>query len=333
MPSPFLLAGVGAVVLGRGWKGWALGAAFATMAIYLSQTDAHGCSAWWRARYVAEKAVGLQPCLSWEDVGFAAFGGGHCYDYETAQAELSRPIELLAEDEVDGHPFQQFRTQLGDFWLAEEDGRESLTWLVWEIDVDEADRGHIETILPGDVVVDAGAHVGVFARWALKQGAKRLIAIEPNPNNIICLEHNFADEIVAGTVTIVKAGIWDEKGQLELKIHDCITSRSTLMGMSDISHSISVPVLPLDDVLDELGVENVDFIKMDIEGAEQRALVGARRTIERFRPRMALCTYHEKDDPVAVPQAVLSVHSDYRIHGKQIDVNMLDVRPKILFFN
>ena len=34
---PFLLAGVGAVVLGRGWKGWALGAAFATMAIYLSQ--------------------------------------------------------------------------------------------------------------------------------------------------------------------------------------------------------------------------------------------------------------------------------------------------------
>ncbi len=214
--------------------------------------------------------------------------------------------------------------------MAEEDGRKSLTWLVWEIDVDEAYRGHAETILPGDVVVDAGAHVGV---WALKQGAQRLIAIEPNPDNIICLERNFKDEIAEGRVTIVRAGIWDAKTQLELKIHDHMTSRSTLMGMSGMSDSVSVPVLPLDDVLDGLGVETVDFIKMDIEGAEQRALAGARRTIERSRPRMALCTYHEEDDPVAVPEAVLNIHADYRIHGKQFDMNALDVRPKILFFN
>ncbi len=330
---PFLLAGVGAVVIGRGWKAWVLGAVFASVAVFLSSYDPHGCSAWWRARYVAEKAVGLQPYLSWDDVGLAAFGSGHCYDYESKQAELTRPIELLAEDEVDGRSFRHFRTQLGDSWLAEKDGRESLTWLVWEIDVDEAYRGHGETILPGDVVVDAGAHVGVFGRWALKQGAKSLIAIEPNPDNIICLERNFKDEIAEGRVTIVKAGIWDEKAQLELKIHDHITSRSTLMGMSGMSHSISVPVLPLDDVLAGLGVENVDFIKMDIEGAEQRALAGARRTIERSRPRMALCTYHEEDDPVAIPEAVLNIHADYRIHGKQFDMNDLDVRPKILFFN
>ncbi len=330
---PFLLAGIGAVLVGRGWKGWALGAAFAAIAVYWSTNDPSGCSAWWRARYVTEKAFGFQPYLSWDDVQFAAFGRGHCYDYDTAQTQLTAPIELLAEDEVDGHPLQQFRTQLGDFWLAEEDGHESLTWLVWEIDVDEAYRGHADTILPGDIVVDAGAHVGVFTRWALKQGAERVIAIEPNPDNIICLERNFAEDITAGKVTIVKAGIWDEEGDLELKIHDHITSRSTLMGMSDVSHSITVPVRPLDAVLDELGVDRVDFIKMDIEGAERRALEGARKTIEHSRPRMALCTYHEKDDPVTVPETVLSVHADYRIHGKQIDVNMLDVRPKILFFN
>ena len=330
---PFLLAGVGVVVIGRGWKGWVLGAVFASVAVYLSQNDVYGCSAWWRARYVTEKALGFQPHLSWDDVRFAAFGRGHCYDYESRQAEFSRPIELLAEDEVGGRTFQQFSTQLGDFWLAEEDGHQSLAWLVWEIDIDEAYRGHDDTILPEDTVVDAGAHVGEFTRWALKQGAERVIAIEPNPDNIICLERNFADEIAAGKVTIVRAGIWDETGKLQLKIHEHITSRSTLMGMSGVSHSVTVPVRPLDAVLDELGVEKVDFIKMDIEGAEQRALAGAGRTIERFRPRMALCTYHEENDPVAIPEIVLRIHSDYRIHGKQIDVNMLDVRPKILFFN
>ena len=103
---PFLLAGIGAVLVGRGWKGWALGAAFVAIAIYWSTNDPYGCSAWWRARYVTEKAFGFQPYLSWDDVQFAAFGRGHCYDYDTGQAQLTAPIELLAEDEVDGHPFQ-----------------------------------------------------------------------------------------------------------------------------------------------------------------------------------------------------------------------------------
>ena len=103
--------------------------------------------------------------------------------------------------------------------------------------------------------------------------------------------------------------------------------------MDGISHSITVPVRPLDDIVDELRLDRVDFIKMDIEGAERQAVEGARRTIQRFRPRMALCTYHMVDDPVAVPEATLKIQSDYRVHAKELDVNWEDTRPKILFFN
>ena len=39
------------------------------------------------------------------------------------------------------------------------------------------------------------------------------------------------------------------------------------------------------------------------------------------------------DDPVAVPEVILKIQSDYRIHAKELDVNWEDTRPKILFFN
>ncbi len=103
--------------------------------------------------------------------------------------------------------------------------------------------------------------------------------------------------------------------------------------MKGTSHHITVPVKPLDDIVEELQLDRVDFIKMDIEGAERVALEGSRRTIERFRPRMAICTYHLVDDPTAVPEVALGLQPDYRIHARQMDVNQGKPNPKVLFFN
>ncbi len=330
---PFLIAAVGVLVVNRQWKGWAIAAVFVGVALFWSRGDQRGCSTWWRTRYVVDKVAGQQPYVAWDDIWYAALDRGHCFFPEGRDSELLESLTLLAEEEIGGHPFQQYRTQLGDFWIAEEDGRESLAWLIWEIDIDETYQGNAETIQPGDTVIDAGAHIGVFSRWAIKRGEARVIAIEPNPDNILSLERNLAAEIAEGKVTIVKAGVWNEESELELKLHDHITSRPTLFNMEGISHSITVPVKPLDSIIEELGLERVDFIKMDIEGAERQALAGSAATIRRFQPRMAVCTYHMDDDPVAIPEAALSLYSDYHIHAKEMDVNWKDTRPKVLFFN
>lgn len=60
----------------------------------------------------------------------------------------------------------------------------------------------------------------------------------------------------------------------------------------------------IDKLVSELKLERVDFIKMDIEGAEQKAIFGARETLARYRPRMAICVYHLPDDPVTIPKLV-----------------------------
>ena len=289
------------------------------------------------------------PYVSWDDVRYAAFSDGHCFYPEEEHRWVVDSIKLLDTKMINGHKYEQFETDLGNFWIAEggeksedkgekpeeagAEGQGSLAWLLFEVNVYESYQGHEDTVLPGDTVVDAGAHVGVYTRYALKRGAARVISIEPDPTNIVAFERNFADEIASGKVILIKAGVWNEESDLQLQIHDHISTRATLFSMEGIDHSITVPVRPLDDMVDDLKLDRVDFIKMDIEGAERQALEGARRTIARFRPRMAICTYHMEDDPVAVPEVALNIQPDYSVHAKELDVNHEDTRPKILFFN
>ena len=58
----------------------------------------------------------------------------------------------------------------------------------------------------------------------------------------------------------------------------------------------------------------VTFIKMDIEGEENRALLKAEQTIHRFKPRLLISAYHRTEDFWALPQTVLSIRPDYRVY-------------------
>jgi hypothetical protein len=82
----------------------------------------------------------------------------------------------------------------------------------------------------------------------------------------------------------------------------------------------------------DLKVERADFIKMDIEGAEKQALRGAKNTIAKWRPRMAIAMEHLTDDPVRIPQVVQAEVPGYRITcGDCID-EITKARPDVLFF-
>lgn len=59
--------------------------------------------------------------------------------------------------------------------------------------------------------------------------------------------------------------------------------------------------------------KRVSFIKMDIEGAERRALIGAKRIIQKQHPRMAVCVYHKFDDLWEIPLYLKSLVPEYRI--------------------
>jgi Methyltransferase FkbM domain len=60
-----------------------------------------------------------------------------------------------------------------------------------------------------------------------------------------------------------------------------------------------------------LKLPGVDFIKMDIEGAERHALAGASRLLATYKPRLAICIYHGPDDPEVVPRVIRAANGTY----------------------
>ena len=56
---------------------------------------------------------------------------------------------------------------------------------------------------------------------------------------------------------------------------------------------------------------------MDIEGAEYRALLGAKETIKKYRPKMALSVYHKPQDIIEIPTLLLEYHEDYKFALRQ----------------
>ncbi|MCX7998577.1 MAG: FkbM family methyltransferase, partial [Leptospiraceae bacterium] len=59
-------------------------------------------------------------------------------------------------------------------------------------------------------------------------------------------------------------------------------------------------------------IKQVDFIKIDTEGAEKEIIKGAKETIRKFKPRMAIAAYHLPDDKEKIPELVLSIRDDYK---------------------
>ena len=70
--------------------------------------------------------------------------------------------------------------------------------------------------------------------------------------------------------------------------------------------------LAIDDLVQQQNLPRVDFIKMDIEGAELSALRGAKQTIQRHKPKLAISVYHRLTDFFEVPEFLDSLGCGYR---------------------
>lgn len=159
---------------------------------------------------------------------------------------------------------------------------------LWNIDFDN------------EIFVDGGAFDGNTTKYFLdtllnRQGREGFaIVCEPEKDFFNTINNTLKDN--KGKYEIFQKGLWNEKGILSFK-QDSVSSTIDVEG----DESIEV------DTLDHIINEPVSFIKMDIEGAEYRALCGAKETIKKYMPRLAICVYHKKEDIVTIPKLVLEL--------------------------
>ncbi len=221
-------------------------------------------------------------------------------------------------------------TPLGRYWTVKNDRFLKFTLAEEAIDIyGQQEEGPRK----GDVVLDCGANIGVFTRKALAAGAGLVVAIEPAPLTIECLRRNFQREIAEGRVIVVPKGVWNRVDTLELATggEGNSVGDSLVLGR-DLKDKIKVPLTTIDLLATELHLDRVDFIKMDIEGAEKQALTGATAVIRKFRPRMAIASEHLPDDFTAIPQTVKAIWPGYRVTHSSCRDHLFTVEPEVLLF-
>jgi FkbM family methyltransferase len=165
----------------------------------------------------------------------------------------------------------------------------------------------------GDVVLDCGAHIGLFTRAALDAGAAKVVAIEPNPEAVECLRRNLSREIAEGRVVVAPVGVWDSQGKLTFYDDGEGGVADSFVGVRAGSKAMGeMPVTTIDALVRDLRLARVDFIKMDIKGATTRALRGGETTVRQWRPRLAISTEEAPDDPGEISAVIGSFWAGYR---------------------
>lgn len=275
------------------------------------------------------EAAGVRAYLAGETVcgPVAAFRATEISDRQRRyEQKLRVEISRLERDGT----VELFRTPNGDWWTPT-GNRSGL-----QFGIAEHRRLPYGLPKPGDIVLDAGANVGLFTRAALDAGARLVVAIEPVPASVESLSRNFADEIEDGRVIVYPKGVWHEQASLEMYVYPESQLDSFVMDSRPESSAkperLELPLTTIDDIVEDLGLARVDFIKMDIEGAERKALLGARQTLRRHAPHLAVATENLPDDPTDLPTLVSNIAKYHQEPGTCLALENGQIAPEVMFF-
>jgi FkbM family methyltransferase len=174
------------------------------------------------------------------------------------------------------------------------------------------------TVERGDIVIDAGSWAGDFAAYASVKGAITY-AFEPTLETYNTL---LKTAKINKNIYPVNKGLGekDSTGVISL---DEINSGANAIALSPETEANSstagqqITITTIDRFVEENKLPRVDFIKADIEGFERYMLAGARETLKRFAPKLALCTYHLPDDPQVLESLIREANPRYSVVQKR----------------
>lgn len=164
---------------------------------------------------------------------------------------------------------------------------------------DEAFQRSLELVRPDGVVIDVGAHVGIWSLLAARRvPSARIHAFEPVPERVERLrahvQHNRAINVV---INPCAAGA--ENGSFSFfGVHEGNTGASSLVRRAASDVEIRVPMVTLDAYVVQKGIDRVDVIKVDVEGAEILVFNGATKLLSGDD---APAIFFEADDKLSAP--------------------------------
>lgn len=166
-----------------------------------------------------------------------------------------------------------------------------------------------------DIVIDAGGCWGDTAlNFASEVGENgKVYSFEFIRSNVAIMRKNFSLNLeLEKRIVIVEHPVWSES-DVKMYCND-FGPASTIQSAYNESHSNEISTITIDDLVLRRNIQKIDFIKMDIEGAETFALQGAIEAIKKFKPKLAISVYHSLTDFFEIPKLIDELNLGYKFY-------------------
>lgn len=164
-------------------------------------------------------------------------------------------------------------------------------YLAYNGEMDYFPKELMPTVKKGAVIVDAGISSSIFEleKYTELIGEKgKIFAFEASPIEYEKAKNIISKKPLLKNVELLCLGLWDKHEKLQMAVGN--GGSSVLYPIK--GDAVECELVALDDFVKDNKINKLDYIKMDIESAEPNALRGAQKTIQKFKPDMAICIYH-----------------------------------------
>lgn len=168
------------------------------------------------------------------------------------------------------------------------------------------------------IIIDAGANMGGFSILTAFMGAKKVYAFEPVPSTANSLSENVKLNKMQDKIIVVNKALGDKNYFSKICFRFCGDGDAKLIdsktaSLVKLTKCEKVEIIKLDDFVSDNKIKKIDFIKMDVEGFEKNVIIGAKKTILKFKPVLSLSAYHKLTDKEILPKVIKSIRKDYKI--------------------
>ena len=133
-------------------------------------------------------------------------------------------------------------------------------------------------------------------------------------------------------MVVEPVGVWSSAGEMQLSLDVSNSGMGSVLPERPGQESVAVRVVTIDRLAEDLKLPRVDYIKMDIEGAEREALAGASDVLRRNRPRLMLDMYHRPDDTEVLPRVIRQANPGYLSKCGPCASTGAGITPQVVFF-
>ncbi len=168
-------------------------------------------------------------------------------------------------------------------------------------------------------VIECGSSNGETLRelvCQLKNQYRHIYCFEPNAECKDILKKVICEMDAEERITYFDKGTYREKAMLSFVNEEVSSGLSKV----DASGSAQIEVVAIDDVIKD----EITYIKMDIEGAEMDTLIGARKTITAYKPKLAICVYHKDSDLLEITKYLQGLKLGYKFYLRHHNCNMTE---------